>query len=74
MTAAGDTTWHGFAEEILRHAGSGVPLRAVSTAEYGAAAPRPKNSLLDNAKLRATFGFALEDWREGFRAAMQAMH
>lgn len=74
LTAAGETTWHGFAGEILRHAGLDVPLKAVSTAEYGAAAPRPRNSLLDNAKLRATFGIALEGWREGFRAAMRAMH
>ena len=74
MSAAGETSWHGFAAEVLRHARLDVPLRAVTTAEYGAAAPRPKNSLLDNAKLRASFGLALEDWREGFRAAMQAMH
>ncbi len=74
LTAAGETTWHGFAGEILRHAGLDVSLKAVSTAEYGAAAPRPRNSLLDNTKLHATFGVALEGWREGFRAAMRAMH
>jgi dTDP-4-dehydrorhamnose reductase len=74
MTAAGATTWYEFAGEILRHAGLVVPLVPVSTAAYGAPAPRPKNSLLDNAKLKETFGVALEDWRDGFRAAMRAMH
>ena len=74
MTAAGQTTWHGFAKEILANAQLDVRLTPVSSAEYGAPAPRPANSLLDNAKLRAAFGIALPDWREGFRAVMRAMH
>lgn len=67
LTAAGETTWHGFAKEILKDAGLDVRLTAVSTAEYGAAAPRPRNSVLGNAKLQATFGFAPPDWRQGWR-------
>lgn len=67
MSAAGRTTWHGFAQEILQAAKSGVLLVPVTTAEYGAVAPRPRNSLLDNAKLRAAFGIALPDWRQGLR-------
>ena len=74
MTAAGETTWHGFAKEILANAQLNVRLTPVSSAEYGAPAPRPANSLLDNAKLRAAFGLSLPDWREGFRAVMRAMH
>ena len=68
LSAAGETTWYGFAKEILADAGLDVRLRPVTTAEYGAAAPRPANSLLDNARLHATFGIALPDWRAGFRA------
>lgn len=67
MSAAGETTWYGFAQEILKSAASGVRLVPVTTAAYGAAAPRPKNSVLDNAKFRRTFGFALADWRQGLR-------
>jgi dTDP-4-dehydrorhamnose reductase len=74
LTAAGETTWYGFAQEILRTAAPEVRLVPVTTAEYGAAAPRPRNSLLDNAKLRETFGIALDDWRKAFRAAAQSMH
>jgi dTDP-4-dehydrorhamnose reductase len=73
MTAAGETTWYGFAQEILRTAAPEVRLVPVTTAEYGAAAPRPRNSLLDNAKLRATFGIELQDWRQGFRAVFGAV-
>lgn len=73
LTAAGETTWYDFAREILKDAAPDLRLVPVTTAEYGAAAPRPRNSLLDNAKLRATFGIALEDWRAGFRAAFGAV-
>jgi len=65
LTAAGETTWYGFAQEILKSAGLEVRVVPVSSAEYGAAAPRLKNSLLDNAKLQATFGVALASWRSG---------
>ena len=74
LTAAGETTWYEFAREILQDAAPEVRLVPVTTAEYGAAAPRPRNSLLDNAKLLETFGIALEDWRHAFRAAKQSMH
>ena len=45
-----------------------TPVMGISTAEYGAPARRPKNSLLDNAKLLRTFGVALAGWREGLHA------
>ncbi len=66
LSAAGQTTWYGFAREILAREGLRTPLVPVSSAEYPTAARRPKNSLLDNGKLRATFGVALTDWRQGF--------
>jgi len=67
LSMAGDTTWHGFAREILAAAGIDVPVVPIASSEYRAAAVRPKNSLLDNARLRAAFGIELPDWREGLR-------
>ena len=67
LSAAGETTWYGFAKELLSMQGLTTPVMGISTAEYGAPARRPKNSLLDNAKLLRTFGVALADWREGLR-------
>ena len=75
LAAAGATTWHACAGLVLaegqRH---GLPLRAgpdqvqpVSTADYGARAPRPRNSRLDTTRLRATFGLALPPWEDGVR-------
>ena len=70
FTAAGRTSWHGFAQEIfaLRREITGQPpppLRPVATADRPAAAPRPANSELDCSRLAATFGIAQMSWRQG---------
>ena len=67
LSAAGETTWYEFAQAILAEKGLRTPVVPVSSAQYLAPARRPKNSLLDNGKLRATFGAVLADWRQGFR-------
>ena len=67
LSAAGQTTWYEFAQEILAQKGLRTPVVPLSSAQYAAPARRPKNSLLDNGKLRATFGVVLADWRQGFR-------
>ena len=55
VTNQGDTTWYGFVREIVETAG-GDPqrVRPISTAELDPPrpAPRPANSVLDNAALR----------------------
>src|SRR6185436_17616937 len=73
LSAAGETTWHGFAAAILAGRGLKVPLAAIRSDEYPAAAKRPKNSLLDNSKLRATFDVELPDWRQGLAAVLAAI-
>jgi dTDP-4-dehydrorhamnose reductase len=66
LSAAGNTSWHGFAEAIL-----GRPVTAVSSAEYKAKARRPRNSVLDNGKLNRA-GVALADWRDGLKEVLAA--
>jgi dTDP-4-dehydrorhamnose reductase len=65
MTAQGVTSWHGFAEAIVKGAGLPVLPRVtpISTAEYPTPALRPKNSVLSNEKFAATFGFRLRPWQ-----------
>jgi len=63
MTARGSTTWFDFARAILDGAGVGANVESISTHEFGAAAARPRYSLLDNTKLQTTFGLELPDWR-----------
>ena len=74
LSAGGQTTWHGFASAILQAQGIKTPVLAIGSHEYPVAARRPKNSLLDNSKLGATFGIALPDWRDGLATVMRAMH
>jgi dTDP-4-dehydrorhamnose reductase len=70
VCAAGETTWHAMAVEILRLArAAGLPLRVrqvvpITTAEYGAVSPRPLNSRLDCSRLRDRFGLELSDWKD----------
>ncbi|MDD5329858.1 MAG: dTDP-4-dehydrorhamnose reductase [Sulfuricella sp.] len=63
LTAAGQTSWHGFTRAILDHAAKPSPrLVAIPTADYPLPAPRPRNSALDNTKMRQAFGLALPAW------------
>jgi dTDP-4-dehydrorhamnose reductase len=63
VSAAGSSSWYEVALEILRIAGREVEVTPVSTAEYGARAPRPAYSVLDNSKLRASGVTPIGDWR-----------
>ena len=74
LSAAGATTWHGFATAILQAKGLKIPVTAIRSDEYPAAARRPKNSLLDNAKIGAAFGVTLPDWRQRLAAVLAAIH
>ena len=67
----GSTTWHGFAEELLRQAGRDVRLTAIPTSDYPTPARRPGYSVLSTAKLGG-LGIALPDWREGIRGYLAA--
>ena len=71
-TNAGATNWHAYASHVIDRArAAGRPVRvaaddlkAISTSEFPTAARRPRNSLLDNSKLRKTFGLTLPHWQE----------
>ena len=70
-SAAGTTSWHGFAEEIVRLARLRLPEGAIrcqrilpiATEAYPTPAQRPKNSMLSNEKLYARFGLRLPQWQ-----------
>lgn len=71
LTAAGETSWHGFAEAIMASAHArGLIARQprvlpVTTTDYPTPAARPAYSVLDCSALQRDFGVALPDWREG---------
>ena len=76
LTAAGSTSWFGFAEAIVETLRERIPLKVerilpVSSAEFPTPAKRPLNSVLSNAKFAETFGFQLADWKYGLHEVMQ---
>ena len=73
MTAAGATTWYGFAKAIFARAvGPRPSLVPIATAEYPTPAARPANSILSNEKFARTFGFRLPDWEQQLDEVMGA--
>ncbi len=73
LAAAGETSWHGYAQFVLAHARrSGVALKvsaeqlvAISTEDYPLPALRPRNSRLALAKLEETFNLKMPPWQQG---------
>lgn len=71
LAAAGETSWHGYAQFVIERAlALGETLTAgpadilpITTAEYPTPAKRPANSRLDTTKLKTAFGLRLPDWR-----------
>ena len=63
VTNQGATTWHEVAQEIVRRAGLGTQVDAITTAEYGPAAPRPAYSVLDTAAYHRLGGPPMPDWK-----------
>jgi dTDP-4-dehydrorhamnose reductase len=73
LTAAGTTSWHGFASEIMRATGNPVRVVPIPTEAYPTPARRPRNSALDTAKLANVFGVVPPDWRAGLRQCLDAL-
>ncbi len=86
LTAAGQTTWHGFTEAILTESIRRLQalkqptdwcdaalrsLTPISSSEYPLPARRPAYSLLSNDKIARVFNIGLPDWRDQLRFALE---
>jgi len=70
-SAAGETSWHGFATAILELAGLPATVEAIPTSAYPTPAARPKYSVLDSSLLPRTTGVRpIGPWREGLAALL----
>lgn len=69
VAAEGDCTWADFAEAIFEEAGFATRVRRISTAEFGAKAPRPAYSVLRSEKGAPE----LPHWREGLRECLSRL-
>lgn len=78
LTAAGQTSWHGFTAAILetrsRLMGAASPrLSPIPTSAYPLPAPRPHYSVMSNERLQHTFGVAIPAWQNGLSLCMDEM-
>ncbi len=86
LTAAGQTTWHGFTHAILTESLQRLRklnqpadwcekalqlLQPIVASEYPLPARRPRSSLLSNEKIAKVFTIRLPDWREQLRCALE---
>ncbi len=75
MTAAGSTSWYGFACAILSVVmGPTAPrIQPIPGSDYPTPARRPANSVLANEKFARTFGFRLPSWQQQLDQVLAGM-
>src|SRR5260370_5765567 len=75
LAASGQTSWHGFAEAIVRHMPAEgrkcKAIEAITTPEYPLPAKRPAYSILSCQKLQQTFSLHLPDWQESLEQVLE---
>lgn len=79
LCAAGETSWHGFAQAIFEGwralAGADAlklrELAPIASTDYPTPAARPLNSRLDCSRIRERYGLDMPDWRAGLRLVLE---
>lgn len=61
-TCEGSCSWAEFANRIFRLCDLDTRVIPVTTEDYGAAADRPKYSVLENKRLKSEFGYVMPGW------------
>ncbi|ABA75794.1 MULTISPECIES: dTDP-4-dehydrorhamnose reductase [Pseudomonas] len=71
LAAAGEVSWHGYAQHVVEVAKAHgetlavMSINPIETAAYSTPARRPRNSRLNTRKLRDNFSLHLPDWQSG---------
>jgi len=72
-TCEGSCSWAQFAEEIFRLAGKATRVEGITTQEFGAKAPRPAYSILENYMLKLTTDHMFADWHDALAVYMKEL-
>lgn len=64
FTSSEPTTWHAFARNIVELSGLPASVTPITTADYPAAARRPRNSVLDCGRIGRAYGIVQPSWRQ----------
>ena len=63
----GETTWYGFAEEILKILGNLDKVKLNRDNSYKTIAERPAYSVLNTAKVESTFNYSISSWEDAVK-------
>ncbi|MFT5738021.1 MAG: dTDP-4-dehydrorhamnose reductase, partial [Maribacter sp.] len=67
----GVASWYDFAKAIFEEADIRIALNPIRTAEYPLPAKRPSYSVMDKAKVKASFNLQIPHWRDSLRQALK---
>lgn len=73
FSGAPDTSWAGFAREIMAQAGLACRITQIASSDYPTPARRPANSRLNCAAILRDFGISRPDWRAGLAKVLQEL-
>jgi len=69
----GNTTWHGFATEIIKLSGIDCSVYPITTDEYPLPAPRPAYSILNKSKIQKDFDLQIPDWKDSLARCIKLL-
>ena len=72
-TCEGSCSWAEFAREVFHLAGKTTKVEAITTEEFGAPAPRPAYSILENRMFKLTTDFMFADWHDAIAEYMKTL-
>lgn len=79
VSAAGETSWFGFADAIFRESAARgllqqIPILVpIGSEDYPSAVARPKFSVLDREKVRGVFGLELPHWTQSLKMCLDTL-
>ena len=66
----GKVSWYEFAKEIFELADIHCAVKPITTKQYPTPAKRPKNTLMNKAKIAKTFSVGISDWKESLNTCI----
>lgn len=70
---SGETTWYGFAKEILKQSGNIKEASLAKTNQYRTFAARPEHSVLDNTKVEIMITLSILGWKESLKSVIKQL-
>lgn len=72
-TCEGSTNWADFTRKIFAMANKTTKVESITTEEYGAPAPRPAYSVLENYMLKLTTDYRFADWEDALEVYLKEL-